>query len=71
MFKDALFEQLRQVERDVAEGEQRLAEQEALLRSLKQSDGDFKKAQAVLDMMWENQRQREQDRQRLLSLLHP
>jgi len=71
MYKDALLEELRQVERDVVEGERRLAEQEALVRSLKQGNVDHTEAQAVLEMMRENQRQRDQDRQRLLSRLQP
>ena len=71
MYNDAILDELRQVERDVAEGERRLADQEALLVSLKRQNDDHREAQAVLDMLRENQRQRDQDRQRLLSLLQP
>ena len=71
MYKDSLLEELRRVERDVVEGERLLAEQETLVVSLKQQNGDLGKAQAVLEVMRENQRRREQDRQRLLSMLQP
>jgi hypothetical protein len=71
MYKDALLDELRQVERDVVEGERRLAEQESLVVSLKRQNGNPGKAQAVLEVMREDQRRREQDRQRLLSMLQP
>lgn len=70
MHRDALLDELSRVERDVVEGERRLAEQEALLVVLKKENGDLSEAQAVLDCMRESQRRREQDRHRLLSLLH-
>ena len=71
LYKDALLDELRQVERDIVEGERQLAKQERLVASLKAQNGDPGKAQAVLDMMRENQRRRDQDRQRLLSMLQP
>ena len=50
MYKDAIMDELRQVELDVVEGERRLADLEAMRKI---------------------QLDREQHRQRLLSLLHP
>jgi anthranilate phosphoribosyltransferase len=69
--KDTLLDELRRVERDVVQGERQLAEQEALLVSLKLQNHDVSEAQALLEMMRENQRRRDQDRLRLLSLLQP
>ncbi|MBR0829719.1 hypothetical protein JQ596_29720 [Bradyrhizobium manausense] len=74
MFNDALFDELRQLERDVVDAERRLAEQEALIVDLKRQHQDASRAQveleiAELEIMRESQRQRQQDRQRLLSLL--
>ena len=71
MHQDALMDELRQVGRDVVEGERLLAEQEALLRALKQENKDVRMVEAALEQMREDQRLREQDRQRLLSLLQP
>jgi hypothetical protein len=48
MYNDALLDELRQVERDVVEGERRLAEQESLVVSLKQQNGNPGKAQGGL-----------------------
>ena len=71
MHKDALFDELRRIEREVAEGELLLGRQEALLVTLKQEQEDLSEAKAVLEAMREIQQQREKDRQRLLSLLQP
>jgi hypothetical protein len=71
MRQDALMDELRQVGRDVVEGERLLAEQEALLVALKRENKDVRKVEAELEQMREDQRLREQDRQRLLSLLQP
>ena len=71
MHQDALMDELRQVGRDVVEGERLLAEQEALLVALKQENKDVGMLEAALEQMREDQRLREQDRQRLLSLLQP
>ena len=71
MHQDALMDELRQVGRDVVEGERLLAEQEALLVALKQENKDVSMVEAALEQMREDQRLREQDRQRLLSLLQP
>ena len=71
MHQDALMDELRQVGRDVVEGERLLAEQEALLIALKRENKDVRMVEAALEQMREDQRLREQDRQRLLSLLQP
>ncbi|WP_429041060.1 hypothetical protein [Bradyrhizobium elkanii] len=65
------MDELRQIELDVVEAERRLAEQEALLIELKRLNEDATKVQAELEVMRKNQLEREQSRQRLLSLLHP
>ena len=71
MHKDVLQDELRQVGRDVVEGERQLAEQEALLVALGGKNEDVRKLKAELERMREDQRLREQDRQRLLSLMQP
>jgi hypothetical protein len=71
MYRDSLLNELRQAELAVVNGERQLAEQEALLVSLKTQNDDVSEAQAGLEMMRRNQRRYEQDRQRLLSLLQP
>ena len=71
MYKDALLDELGRVERDVVEGERQLADQEALVVALKRQNEDTSEARAVLHMMREAQQRRDQERQRLLSLLQP
>ena len=71
MHREVILEELGRVERDVVEGERQLAEQEALLVALKGQNLDLTEARALLEMMRENQQRRDQDRQRLLSLLQP
>jgi hypothetical protein len=71
MYKDAIADELRQIELDVVEGERRLAELEALLIELKRLNEDTTKVQAELVVARKNLLDREQSRQRLLSLLHP
>ena len=71
MYRDSLLDELRRVEREVVEGERQLAEQEALLVAWKRQDRDVSEARAVLELLLESQRRREQDRQRLLWLLQP
>nr|QIG97905.1 hypothetical protein G6P99_40410 [Bradyrhizobium sp. 6(2017)] len=71
MYKDAIMDELRQIELDVVDGERRLAELEALLIELKQLNEDTTKVQAEFEVTRKNQLDREQSRQRLLSLLHP
>ncbi|MGY4160215.1 MULTISPECIES: hypothetical protein [unclassified Bradyrhizobium] len=71
MYKDAIMDELRQIELDVVEGERRLAELEALLIESKRLNQNVTKVEAELEVMRKNQLDREQNRQRLLSLLHP
>lgn len=71
MYRDSVMNELRQIELAVINGERQLAEQEALLVSLKNENRYMIKAQAELEMMRENQLRYEQDRQRLLSILQP
>ena len=71
MYKDAIMDELRQVELDVVEGERRLAELEALLIETKRLNENVTKVEAELEVMRKIQLDREQNRQRLLSLLHP
>jgi hypothetical protein len=69
MYRDSLLNELRRVELAAINGERQLAEQERLLVSLKKQHQDISQAQETLEVMRENQRRNEQDRQRLLSLL--
>ena len=71
MYKDAIMDELRQIELDVVEGERRLAELEALLVELKRLNEDTTKVQDELEVTRRNQLDRERQRQRLLWLLHP
>ena len=71
VYRDSLMDELRTIELAVVEGERQLAEQEALLVDLKKQDRDLSQAELALEMMRETQRQHENDRQRLLSLLQP
>lgn len=71
MYRDAIGDELRQIERDVVEGERRLARQEALIVELKRQQQDTSKAEIELERMRADQRLRDQDRQRLLSRLQP
>jgi uncharacterized protein (DUF3084 family) len=71
MYKDAIMDELRQIELDMVEGERRLAEIEARLVEWKRLNEDTTKVRAELDVMRKNQLDRDQNRQRLLSLLHP
>jgi hypothetical protein len=65
------FDELRQIERDVVEGERQLAKQEALIVELKRQRQETTKAEAELERMRADQRLRELDRQRLLLRLQP
>jgi hypothetical protein len=56
MHQDALLDELRQVGRDVVEGERLLAEQEALPIALKRENKDVRKVEAALEQMREDQR---------------
>ena len=68
---EALFDELRRIEGEVVRGEQQLAEQEALLVSLQRQKEDTGKALEELERMRTQQRAREHERQRLLSMIHP
>ncbi|MCK1382676.1 hypothetical protein [Bradyrhizobium sp. 21] len=71
MNKDPIYDELRHIESDVVEGERRLAEQEALIVELKRQSLNTGNAEKELEMLRQNQRRCDQDRQRLLSLLQP
>ena len=71
VYRDSLMDELRTIELAVVEGERQLAEQEALLVSLKKQDGDVSQAELTLEVMRETQQRNEHDRQRWLSLLQP
>ena len=71
MDRDTLLDELRKVQHEVVAGERKLAEQESLLIALKGQNEDTTNALAVLEQMRESQRRRDEDRQRLLSLLQP
>jgi hypothetical protein len=71
MHREAIMAELSRVERDVVVAERQLAKQEALLIALERQNQDLTEARAVLEMMRENQLRRDQERQRLLSLLQP
>ena len=64
MYTTAIYDELRQIERDVAEGERRLAEQEALVVEIKRQNQESAKAEAELERMRGDQRTRDHDRQR-------
>ena len=65
------MDELRQIELDVVEREKQLADIEALLIELKRLNEDTTRVQAEVDLMRKIQLERDQSRQRLLSLLHP
>jgi hypothetical protein len=71
MSREALSDELRNVERQVIEGERRLAVCEARIVELKRRKQDTTAAEAELDAMRKDQRALEQDRQRLLGHLQP
>lgn len=71
MYKDPIYDELRQVERDVVEGERRLAAQDALIVELKRPGLNTDNAEKELEILRQNQHRCDQDRQRLLSLLQP
>jgi hypothetical protein len=71
MDKNSISDELRQIERYVVEGERLLAEKEAHIVELKRQGQDTTSAEREYEMMRQNQRRWDQDRQRLLSLLQP
>jgi hypothetical protein len=68
---EAVYDELRRIEGEVVQGERQLAEQEALLVALQRQNKDTRKVREELEGMRSEQRAREHERQRLLSLLHP
>ncbi len=71
MYRDAISDELRQIERQVIVGERQLAELEARLVELKKQNKDITGAESELERLRCDQRLREHDRQRLLSRLQP
>ena len=69
MHNDMFFDELRRIESDVVEGERQLAKQEALVVALQRQGADASKACVLLDELRQNQRERQQERLRLLVLL--
>lgn len=68
---EAVDDELRRIEGEVVRGERQLAEQEALLVTLQRQNEDTGKVREELERMRAQQRLREHERQRLLSLLRP
>jgi len=68
---EAVYDELRRIEGEVVQGERQLAEKEALLVDLQRREEDTTKVREELEGMRAQQREREHERQRLLSLLHP
>ncbi|MDN5001259.1 hypothetical protein ACFQZO_10220 [Bradyrhizobium sp. GCM10027634] len=71
MDRISIYDELSRVERDVVAGERQLAEQERLVLELKRQAQNTASAEMELERLRECQRLRDQDRQRLLSLLQP
>jgi hypothetical protein len=68
---EAFFDELRRIEGEVAQGERQLAEQEALLVTMRRQKEDTGKVLEELERMRVQQREREQQRQQLMSRLQP
>src|SRR3954454_19935184 len=66
-----LQDELRQIENEVVASERRLAELEALVAEKKRQRLDTEDEETELQGMRESQRLRQQDRQRILSLMQP
>lgn len=71
MDRTSIYDELDRVEREVVAGERQLAEQERLVLDLKGEGQNSDSAEKELERLRECQRLRDQDRQRLLSLLQP
>jgi hypothetical protein len=69
MNRDILLDEVRRIECEVVGGERQLAEQEARVIALARQNQDTSRARSALELMREDQRSRDQDRQRLLSML--
>ena len=68
---EAVNDELRRIEGEVVQGERQLAEQEALIVTLQRKNENTTKVREELERMRDQQRAREHERQRLLSLIHP
>ena len=68
---EAVYDELRRIEGEVVQVERQLAEQEALLVDLRRQNKDTGKVREELERMRTQQRERERDRQQLLSMLRP
>ncbi|GGI31046.1 hypothetical protein [Bradyrhizobium guangdongense] len=71
MDRASIYDELSRVEREVVAGERQLAEQERLVLDLKREGQNTSGPERELERLRERQRLRDQDRQRLLSLLQP
>jgi hypothetical protein len=71
MKTEAVDHELRRIEGEVVRGERQLAEKEALLVALQRQNDDTSKVREELEAMRAQQRAREHERQRLLSLVRP
>ena len=71
MDRTSIYDELGRIEREVVAGERQLAEQERLVLDLKREGQNTASAEEELELLRECQRLRDQDRQRLLSLLQP
>jgi hypothetical protein len=71
MDRTSIYDELGRIEREVVAGERQLAEQERLVLDLKRQGQNTASAEEELERLRECQRLRDQDRQRLLSLLQP
>lgn len=68
---EAFFDELRRIEGEVVQGERQLVEQEALLVALRRQEEDTRKVLEELERMRAQQREREQQRQQLMSRFQP
>ena len=69
MDRTSIYDELSRIERDVVAGERQLADQERLVLDMKKEGRSTASAEKELERLRECQRRRDQDRQRLLSLL--
>lgn len=69
MNREAILDELRRLEGEAVQGERVLAQHEAQLVTLAKQNQDTSKVQAALNLMRDDQRRLDEDRQRLLALL--
>lgn len=69
MNREITSDELRRLEGEVVAAERRLAEHEFILTRMKQDDRDLNRLANELESLREQQRRRQQDRLRLLTLL--